>query len=211
MQKITTILIDMYGVIMEESKGNFIPYTFQYFDKAEHERLRRQFKEQQLFTRAGLGEFTSDEFLSRLGYENPGYHMKDYIENYLTLDGGFIPFAEKYYQQYDFVLLSNDVSQWSSYITEYHRLNKYFSEKIVSGDVKCRKPEKKIYELALEKNGKCPEECLFIDNSVKNLEVAEEFGIVPILFNRDGEEYGGRIVNSFAELDKMLVNGVLDR
>ncbi len=207
MQRINSILIDMYGVILEESKGNFIPYTFKYFDKAEHERLKRQFKEQQLFTRAGLGEFTSDEFLSRLGYENPGYHMKDYIENYLTLDGGFIPFAEKYYQQYNFVLLSNDVSQWSSYITEYHRLNKYFSEKIVSGDVKCRKPEKKIYELALEKSGKCPEECLFIDNSVKNLEVAEELGIVPILFNRDGEEYGGRIVNSFAELEKMLEEG----
>lgn len=68
MQKITTIIFDMYGVILEESKGNFI-------------------------------------------------------------------------------LLSNDVSEWSSYITEYYQLNKYFKHKIVSGDVKCRKPEKKIYEL----------------------------------------------------------------
>ncbi|MBQ8821868.1 MAG: HAD-IA family hydrolase [Lachnospiraceae bacterium] len=204
MQKITTILIDMYGVILEESKGKFIPYTFNHFDKAEHERLKRQFKEEQLFTRAGLGEFTSDEFLSMLGYENPQYHMKDYIENSLTLDVDFIPFAEKYCQHYEFVLLSNDVSQWSSYITEFHQLDKYFLHKIVSGDVGCRKPEKKIFELALEKIGKCPEECLFIDNSVKNLEIAEELGILPILFNRDGEEYEGRIVNSFGELDKML-------
>lgn len=204
MGKITTILIDMYGVILEESKGNFIPYTFKYFDKAEHERLKRQFKEEQLFTRAGLGEFTSEEFLARLGYENPQVHMRDYIENYLTLDGGFIPFAKKYYQQYEFVLLSNDVSQWSSYITEYHQLNKYFSEKIVSGDVKCRKPEKRIYELALERIGKRPEECLFVDNSVKNLDAASELGIHSVLFNRDGEEYGGRIVNTFAELGEML-------
>lgn len=55
--------------------------------------------------------------------------MKNYIENYLTLDSGFIPFAEKYYEQYDFVLLSNDVSEWSRYITEYHRLDRYFKEK----------------------------------------------------------------------------------
>ncbi|MBQ7920713.1 MAG: HAD-IA family hydrolase [Lachnospiraceae bacterium] len=204
MKKISTILIDMYGVILEESKGKFIPYTFKYFDSAEHERLKRQFKEEQLFTRAGLGEFTSDEFLSMLGYENPQYHMRDYIENYLTLDKGFVPFAEKYYKQYEFVLLSNDVSQWSSYITEYYQLNKYFSDKIVSGDVRCRKPEKRIYELTLDRMGRAPEECLFIDNSVKNLEVAAELGIQPVLFNRDNEEYGGTIVNSFAELECIL-------
>ena len=204
MQKITTILIDMYGVILEESKGKFIPYTFNYFDKSEHERLKRKFKEEQLFTRAGLGEFTSDEFLAKLGYEDTQYHMRDYIKNCLTMDNGFVPFAEKYYKQYDFVLLSNDVSQWSSYITEYHQLNKYFTEKIVSGDVGCRKPEKEIYELTLKRIGKRPEECLFIDNSVKNLEVAEELGIRSILFNRDNEEYGGTIVNSFAELAEVL-------
>ena len=183
MQKITTIILDMYGVILEESKGKFVPYTFSHFNAAEHERLKRQFKEEQLFTKAGNGEISSDEFLSMLGYDNPQYHMKNYIENYLTLDSGFIPFAENYYKKYDFVLLSNDVSEWSTYITEYYQLNKYFSHKIVSGDVKCRKPDRKIYELALEKIRKRGEECVFIDNSVKNLEVASELGICSILFN----------------------------
>ena len=27
------LLLDMYGVIIKESKGYFIPYTFEYFDK----------------------------------------------------------------------------------------------------------------------------------------------------------------------------------
>jgi len=152
-KKFTTILIDMYGVILEESKGRFIPYTFEYFKETEHERLVRQFREEQLFTKAGNGEISSNTFLSLLGYDDPEYHMKNYIENYLTLDKDFIPFAEKYYKEYDFVLLSNDVSEWSAYITEYYHLNKYFQHKIVSGDVKCRKPEKEIYELALEKIG----------------------------------------------------------
>ena len=204
MHEITTILFDMYGVILEESKGNFIPYTFNHFDNSEHERLKRQFKEEQLFTKAGNGEITSDEFLSLLGYDNPQYHMKDYIENYLTLDGDFINFAEAYYKKYDLVLLSNDVSEWSSYITEYYQLNKYFINKIVSGDVKCRKPEKKIYELTLEKIKKSPTECVFIDNSVKNLEVAGMLGMQTILFNRDNEDYAGTIINSFSELANLL-------
>ncbi len=198
--KITTIIFDMYGVILEESKGNFIPYTRNHFGKAHDERLKKLFKEDKLFTRAGNGEFNSEVFLTMLGYDNPEYHMKDYIENHLTLDSQFISFAEKYYKKYDFVLLSNDLSDWSSYITELHGLNKYFKHKIVSGDVKCRKPDRKIYELTLEVIGKTASECIFIDNSVKNLEVATEFGISPILFNRDNEEYEGVIVNSFSEL-----------
>lgn len=41
MQKISTILIDMYVVIIEESKGKFLPYTYNYFKETEHERLTK--------------------------------------------------------------------------------------------------------------------------------------------------------------------------
>ena len=202
--KINTILFDMYGVILCESKGNFIPYTYTHFDQSEYDRITGLFKEKMLFTRAALGEMTSDEFLTQLGYANPHFHMMDYIDNYLTLDEGFITFAEKYASLYDFVLLSNDVSEWSEYITEHHGLNRYFKHKIVSGDVKCRKPDRKIYEIALETIGKSPEECIFVDNSVKNLRVAGELGIQSILFNRDKEEYEGVVVNSFEELAELI-------
>lgn len=205
-RKFTTIIFDMYGVIIEESKGNFIPYTYNHFDESHYERLIHQFKQEKLFTRAGNGEINSDEFLSMLGYDNPEFYMKDYIENHLTLDPNFIGFAEKYHRHFDFILLSNDVSEWSAYITEFHNLDKYFKHKIVSGDVKCRKPDRQIYELTLKQIDKTAEECIFIDNTVKNLDIAEEFNILPILFNRDNEEYNGRIVNSFSELDIMLEN-----
>lgn len=88
------MLIDMYGVIIEESKGNFIPYTLAHFPEAEHGRLLRALREEQLFTRAGNGEMSSKEFLTRLGYEDPDGAMRDYLENWLTLDPGFKPFAE---------------------------------------------------------------------------------------------------------------------
>lgn len=204
MKKISTIILDMYGVIIEESKGNFIPYTYNHFEESEYERITRQFRVEKLFGKAGNGEINSDTFLSLLGFEDTGYHMRDYIENHLTLDDGFIPFAEKFAGQYEFVLLSNDVSEWSAYITEYHGLDKYFTHKIVSGDVKCRKPDRKIYEIALERIGKKPEECLFVDNTAKNLLVAQELGIVPVMFDRDKEEYAGIKVNTFEELAQVI-------
>ena len=205
MNQKTTILFDMYGVILEESKGNFIPYTFKHFPKEEHERLIRQFKKEQLFTKAGNGEISSDTFLTLLGYDDPEYHMKNYIENYLTIDSGFISFAEKYYRQYNFVLLSTDVSEWSQYITKFYGLDQYFKHKIVSGDVRCRKPDRKIYHIALEQIQAEANECLFIDDNVNNIVAAQNVGITSILFNRYDEQYSGEQVHSFNELDQVLL------
>ena len=199
-----TIVFDMYGVIIKESKGNFIPYTFNHFPQSEHDRITKAFRVDRLFTKAGNGEITSDEFLSALGYENTQFHMRDYIENHLTMDEDFYTFAESNKDKFNFALLSNDVSEWSKYITEFYKLNKYLPVKIVSADVHCRKPDRKIYEITLERLGIPGEECIFIDNSVENLRVANEFGMDVILFNRDSEEYNGKIVYSFDELYQIL-------
>ncbi len=201
---VNTIIIDMYGVILKERTGNFLPYTYEHFDKSHHERINKLIYEEGLFTKAGYGEITSNEFLLRLEYEKPERSMRDYIENHLTLDESFIHFAEKYYLKYDFVLLSTDVSEWSKYITEYYKLDKYFTHKIVSGDVHLRKPDKAIFELTLKRIGRRADECLFIDDSIANLQAAEELGIKTVHFNRFGEYYDGISVISFDEITNML-------
>lgn len=200
------LLLDMYGVIIKESKGYFVPYTLQHFEKQEHDRLIKAFREEKMFTKAQLGELSNQEFLGYLGYKSPQAAMEDYLQNYLTLDEQFMPFAERYSDAMDFCLLSNDVAEWSEFLAKYHGLNPYFTEKIVSGEVGMRKPDKEIFLYTLKKLGCKPAECIFVDNSVKNLLAAEELGIQTILFNRDGEEYGGRIANDFVELGKMLEN-----
>lgn len=107
-EKKRILLLDMYGVIIKESKGYFIPYTFEHFDRNEHNRLTKAFREEFLFTKAGNGELCSDEFLSLLGYSNPTETMRDYLTHFLTLDQEFLWFAERNYRQYHFVLLSNE-------------------------------------------------------------------------------------------------------
>lgn len=201
------LLLDMYGVIIKESRGYFIPYTLEQFDKKEHDRLTRALRH--LFTRAGNGEISSDQFLSQLGYSNPGETMRDYLTNYLTLDQEFLWFAERNYRRYDFVLLSNDVKEWSSYLFELHGLQKYFKERIISGEVHMRKPENRIFDYTirhLQRMGiHCtPQDCVFVDNSVQNLNAAKEARIHTVLFNRDKEVYFGNIVTNFHELEGLL-------
>ena len=202
--KITTLIFDMYGVILEERTGNFISYTLEHFDEAERERIKDLIENQKLFTKAGLGELSSAEFLSLLGYKDVEYHMKNYIENYLSFDSSFTTFAEKHHKNYDFILLSTDVSEWSKYITQHYELDKYFKHKIVSGDVHCRKPDKRIYEIALTAAQRKPNECLFVDDNVANILSAKDLGIKSVLFNRFQEQYEGCQVNSFEELGKVL-------
>lgn len=204
MERNKVLLIDMYGVIIKESKGYFIPYTFQHFSDTEYERLKKAFIEDNYFTKVQMGIISHEEFLKHLGYAYPKETKEDYLKNYLTLDEQFKDFAEKYSKVMDFCLLSNDVLEWSEFLTEYYQINCFLKEKVVSGDVHMRKPDANIFLYAIDKLGCSPDKCIFVDNSVKNLLVAEKLGMQTILFNRDGEEYDGRIVNDFVELGMML-------
>lgn len=200
------LLLDLYGVIIRESKGNFIPYTFAHFDKKEHARLEHAFRDERLFTKCQNGEMSSDEFLSRLGYENPARAMRDYLEHFLTLDTDFLSFAEQYHARYDFVLLSNDVKEWNRYLFDFYGLHLYFHDCIVSGNISLRKPDPALfaYTLARTRRSSEPQTCILVDNSTVNLDAAKSFGIRTILFNRDHVPYDGRTVNSFSELARCL-------
>lgn len=206
MAKSKILLIDMYGVIIKESKGFFIPYTYQHFDSIEFDRITKALKCDKYFTRAQMGNISSDEFLKYLGYHDPQATMEDYLKNYLTLDEQFTSFAEEYSRKLDFCLLSNDVQEWSEFLMDYHHLNSFFKEKIVSGDVHMRKPDRQLFLYTLDRLKCEPADCIFVDNSVNNLMAAEELGIHTILFNRDGESYDGIVVNDFLELGKTIEN-----
>lgn len=224
LEKKRILLLDMYGVIIKESKGYFIPYTFEHFDKTEHDsreeyhaienssacfesaKRNSQSSVARFFTKAGNGELSSDEFLSLLGYPDPRETMRDYLTHFLTLDQDFLWFAERNYRQYDFVLLSNDVKEWSDYLFTLHGLQKYFKERIISGEVHMRKPEKRIFDYTIQHLQCDPQECVFVDNSVQNLNTAKETGIHTVLFNRDHEVYSGAAVNNFHELNRLLKN-----
>lgn len=53
---------------------------------------------------------------------------------------------------------------------------------LVSGEEKLIKPDQKIFELMMRKFSLKPENCLFIDDNLKNVEASREFGIETIHF-----------------------------
>ena len=67
-----------------------------------------------------------------------------------------------------------------------------------------------LFSYALERMNCVPNECIFVDNSVRNLDAAQDIGMNTVLFNRDKEEYAGNIVHHFGELGRLFVGRLLD-
>ena len=61
----------------------------------------------------------------------------------------------------------------------------YFDGKVISAFVNCVKPDRKIYEILLDRYGLKADECLFIDDAPANVEGAKEAGIDAYLFDGD--------------------------
>lgn len=78
------------------------------------------------------------------------------------------------------------LSNWSAETFPFAR-EKYdffdlFDDIVISADVGFAKPEPEIYHIMLEKIGKPANECLFIDDSLANIEQAKQMEFVTIHF-----------------------------
>lgn len=121
------------------------------------------------------------------------------IEN-LTFDRDFPDFAKKIKEKYQIVLLSNDTAAQNKRITEFYGIDGLFDERFVSEELGSEKPSLEIFDALLEKIGRKPSECIFVDSKAKNLLYAEEVGISALLFDRNDEHFEGVTVYSFKEL-----------
>lgn len=196
---ITTIVFDMYGVIIEESKGRFIPFVQERIPTIARETIVEH------FSAAGIGSITAKEFFARLGFG--GDHRRyqtEYLSDYLTLDPGFYGCAAVLGRQYELTLLSNDLHEWNAFLMHHYRIADAIKKTTVSGEAGTRKPEARIFEIHLDRYAKSATECLFIDNSVRNLRTAEAMGMATVLFDRDQEPYEGLAVRDFAELAALV-------
>lgn len=83
---------------------------------------------------------------------------------------------------YNIYLLTNYSADGFAYLEENYDFIRTANGRIVSSHVHCCKPERKIYELLLNKYQLTASECIFFDDNINNILVAKELGINAILF-----------------------------
>jgi len=78
------------------------------------------------------------------------------------------------------------LSNWSAetfpYAQEKFDFFHLFDDMVISGEVGYVKPEPEIFHLMLEKIGKPAQECLFIDDSLPNIQQAQKMGFQTVHF-----------------------------
>ena len=158
-----------------------------------------------LYTRASLGEFSSEEFWTKVGVD---YNLEDEYLDRHQLSVGLLDFLSAFKNQVELPIycLSNDVSEWSIKLRIKFQLDQYLERWFISGDLKVRKPSSGIYDVLIREANVEPAQMLFVDDREKNIATANEFGIQTVLckINNSTEEYNDEgestAIYSFKEL-----------
>ena len=156
------------------------------------------------YTRASLGEFSSEEFWTKIGVD---YNLEDEYLDRHQLSVGLLDFLSVFKNQVKVPIycLSNDVSEWSIKLRRKFQLDQYIERWFISGDLKVRKPSPNIYDVLIREANVKPTQMLFVDDREKNIAAANEFGIQTVLCeinNEDGynDEGESTAIYSFNEL-----------
>lgn len=193
------IVLDMYGVIVEQAGDDIVPFVQQTFP---------DLKPDEIYTpcfKADVGELTSLEVWESLGFKGDIEGIeKEYLDT-IKINDGFLDFVSSVSKHYKIAIISNDSSRWSKYLREKFNINKYFDVISISGDLKIKKPDERIFQLTIEELGCTAEDCLYVDDREENLEAASKIGMNAVLFNSSNVQYDGNIVTNFMELKNMLL------
>jgi epoxide hydrolase-like predicted phosphatase len=198
---IRAIFIDFGGVIMRtEDKG---PRARQAERLGMTSRdLEKIVFESESSQRASIGEIPEEAHwqavAGALGVSRP--EADKIIDEFFSgdrADNALLSFLRSLRPERKVGLISNAWSGLRAFITR-RKFEDVFDEMIISAEVGVMKPDLKIYRLALEKLDAKPEESVFLDDVLVNVEAARSIGMSAIQFTQPEK--------ALEELKKLLSN-----
>ncbi|WP_285060354.1 YjjG family noncanonical pyrimidine nucleotidase [Pedobacter ginsengisoli] len=108
-------------------------------------------------------------------------------------------------QKYTLHIISNGFKESTLIKMEVSGLNPYFTNVIISEDVGVNKPDKAIFEYALDKAKARKEECIMIGDSIEaDIRGAQGFGMKAIYFNPQSKEFPDDVKWQITHLEELL-------
>ncbi|MDO1500234.1 HAD family phosphatase [Winogradskyella maritima] len=182
MPQINTLIFDFGDVFINLDKQGAMDNALQLFGLIE-------FEDDMLKTNIAyeIGAISTLEFLAFYQKKFPNLNQDEivYAWNYIIRD--FPEHRLKFIQnlkasgQYQLILLSNTNALHIQYIKNnvpfYEEFKRCFDVFYLSHEIRLRKPNADIYKFVLNENHLNPEECLFIDDTKDNTDMAERLGL----------------------------------
>lgn len=233
--KITNIIFDLGGVIVYPKLGQWnIPYraseilghraeTMNSEDyKSAYKKAVVYLDESQLVSDTQEEYVLREKFITSLN-RDMNWNMtrseitalaEDFtfnIERYGFFDD-VKPWLHKWKDKYSLGILSDALPSILLFIEQYG-ISEYFKSKVISAHVGATKPGREMYQAVLKSMGSNPENCVFIDDRICNVEAARSAGIHAIQMARSefmpDAVWQGPVVHDFKELNTILESGEL--
>jgi 2-haloacid dehalogenase len=184
---IKTIIFDFGNVLLEWDPR----YVYQRFFPDDPEAMER-FLQEVNFMEWNLLQDKGRPFaegVAALSREFPHYShlIQAYHDNWVdslgdSLDGTVEIMKELKQAEYPLYGLSNWSAETFPFARQKHDFFDLLDDYVISGDVGHVKPGPEIFQILLDRIGKPAGECLFIDDSLANIQQAEKIGFAVIHF-----------------------------
>lgn len=188
---IKAIIFDLGGVLMTDVPLKQIAEDLAKQSSLSAQEIHAHLYPTEHWNLLTLGKITEDEywdnFLQASKINVDKNYLKDKVRSSLHPLGHSARIVKLLKNRYKLGILSNHAKEWSEYMKQKFDLFKSFDQIIFSCDVGYRKPDPKIYEIALEKLRCDPGECIFIDDKKRNTDAAEKLGIKGIVFEESSK------------------------
>ena len=149
--------------------------------KARHKEVVTTFEE---------GKVSLDQYLDRTVFYQPRKFSKEEFKNYMFSlskpKPEVLEFARALAGKYLMATINNESREMNDYRIKQFGLLQIFDLFVSSCYVGMRKPDEKIYRLALDLIQKAPDECCFIDDRPVNIEGAAKVGMRTVLMRDAG-------------------------
>ena len=184
---IKVVIFDLGGVLVRtEDKGPRSALGLR-FDKTYTEMDKVVFNKSSY--RASIGEITAYEHWQYVmrSLDLPDSEIESFYAKFFggdVVDENIIDYLRSLRSEgkYTTALLSNAWDDLRELLINKWHIDDAFDEIFISAEMGVAKPDARIYEMVLEKLGVAPEECVFVDDFIENIEAARKLGMHGIHF-----------------------------
>jgi len=174
---IKAIIFDCFGVLYPQATGNF----FERHKPAFNDNLSTLDK---INLEIDSGQIIRVDFFKKLEEITgiPADKIRNEIDSQLVASQELIMLIKKLKQNYKIGLLSN-AGREEIEILYKDRLENLFDSMTVSYEAGMTKPNPEIFLLSAQRLRVEPHECIFVDDSMTNIEIAKKIKMETILYN----------------------------
>ena len=133
-----------------------------------------------------VGQLTAQQFFETVAHDlhftGSRAEFDEIFSNIFTIDDAMLQLSQTLKSSYRRFVLSNTIPQHIEFVFNRYPLLRDFDGHILSYEVGLMKPDRKIYELIMQRFGIIPDQAIFIDDLPANVEAAQATGLRAIQY-----------------------------